>query len=87
MHCREREGVEGERERVVLSVKEAEDVRRGYAADLEALERELNDAERIAAQKQQEYIDARNRAQSISQRIADLRCVRILVGCFFEAVP
>lgn len=71
--CREREGAEKNRESLLLAAREVEEARTGAASELERLGAELEAAERLAAAKQQEYIDARNRAQGLGQDVDGLR--------------
>ena len=83
--CRARVAAEGDRDKLLAIAQEHENARSGYAGDLEGLERELEGLERTAAIKQQEYVDARNAAQGVSQRVEELRYVlqlacQVLVG-------
>ena len=71
--CRDREGLEGDRERMLMAAQNAEKARSGYAGDLEALEAEQQRLENLARAKQQEYMDARNSAQKVAQQVADLK--------------
>lgn len=71
--CRERQAAEGDREKLLLEAQNAEKDHSGLLASLQGLESEVERAEREAAIKQQEYIDARNRAQSAATRLDELR--------------
>lgn len=70
---RERQAAEGDREKLLLEAQNAEKDHSGLLASLQGLESEVERAEREAAIKQQEYIDARNRAQSAATRLDELR--------------
>lgn len=79
---RERQAAEGEREHLVLAAQDAGKAHAGHAAQLEALEAELEARERAAALAQQQYIQARNAAQATAEDVAQLRSAALPArGC------
>lgn len=80
--CREREGVEGDKDRAQAAIGEVDESRSAHVNELKGLQDELKDLEARVEAKLREYTEIRDLAKTKGDQIDRLKCVCLVVPLF-----